>query len=88
MHCFSHHVDEPADDSTYMICGECGHVYQTAGELRREYRRARWAIHKVDRRAGIQHPAFRPLPTWLVLVEIWTIRAKKIFSCQHCTHDF
>jgi hypothetical protein len=33
MHCYWHHVDEPAAGA-YKACGECGHVYRTAGELR------------------------------------------------------
>ncbi|GAA4439665.1 hypothetical protein [Phytohabitans houttuyneae] len=37
-HCFSCQRDEPAVRA-YVVCGECGHVYRTARELRRACRR-------------------------------------------------
>jgi hypothetical protein len=36
MHCYRHHVDEPAEGA-YKTCGECGHVYRTEADLRREW---------------------------------------------------
>lgn len=32
-HCWTHHVDEPTTDSTYRVCGECLHVFETAQDL-------------------------------------------------------
>jgi hypothetical protein len=33
MHCYMHHVDEPSTGA-FRVCGECGHVYRTAEDLR------------------------------------------------------
>ncbi len=76
-HCFWHHVDEPSRPGDYLVCGECFHVYRTAGELRRAYRREFW---RVSRRFG---------DAWVLRVwRVLTIRAKKIYFCQFCIHDF
>lgn len=74
VHCYSHHVDEPTD-KVYIACGECYHVYRTAGELRRAYRRASWQISKTE-------------PLLKRLRRILTIRVRDIYFCQHCIHDF
>lgn len=74
VHCYSHHVDEPGPG--YIVCGECGHLYRTARELRRAYRRASLAIPDYD------------VPRWRILWRAWTIRASSIFFCQECIHDF
>lgn len=76
-HCHWHHVDEPAIEPFYIWCGECGHVYRSARELRREYRRQFWGI---SRRFGD--------PLWLRLWRVLSIRASKIYFCQFCIHDF
>lgn len=74
MHCYSCGVDEP--DGGYITCGECFHVYRTAGELRRAYRRRALSLPVYD------------VPRWRIWRHALTIRAKKIYFCQHCTHDF
>ncbi len=35
-HCWTHDVDEP-DEGAYRRCLECGHVYQTAEDLQRQW---------------------------------------------------
>jgi hypothetical protein len=79
-HCYSHMVDEPG--SGYLLCGECGHLYRTKGELRRAYRREFLRINS--------HGWFgmERLPRWKVWWKILTIREKDIYFCQHCIHDF
>lgn len=73
-HCHWHHVDEAADG--YKICPECLHTWTSKRELRREYRRQVLRI-----------PALG-VPWWRILWSAWTIRAEKIYFCQHCIHDF
>lgn len=76
MHCYSHHVDEPGDGA-YIWCFECGHVYRTAGDLRRAYRRQYWETSK----------HFGD-PVWRRLWRVAAIRVKNIHFCQECIHDF
>lgn len=73
-HCYSHNVDEPGDG--YIRCFECGHLYRTAGELRRAYRRE------------VMHVPSLGIPRWRVLVKAATVRASRVFFCQECIHDF
>lgn len=74
LHCYSCHVDEPAEPS-FLICGECGHVYRTARELRRAYRR-QLVLTKMF---GV--------PWRSIIARALTARARRILFCQHCTHD-
>lgn len=72
-HCHWHNVDEPGDG--YILCPECGHLYRTARELRRAYRRQ------------VLRPGFSVPLLW----RLWralTIRASRITFCQECIHDF
>lgn len=75
VHCHVHHVDEP-DAGAYRVCGECGHVYATARDLRRAYRRA----------------VLRHIPGGVRRWRLWwraaTVRASRVSFCQHCAHDF
>lgn len=32
-HCYSHNIDEPFGPNSYRVCGECGHVFDTAEDL-------------------------------------------------------
>lgn len=75
-HCHWHSVDEPG--TGYILCGECGHLYRTASELRRAYRR------EVMR--GPRY--FSGPPWWCRAWRALTIRASKIYFCQECIHDF
>lgn len=74
VHCYSHMVDE--EGSAYIGCYECGHLYRTAGALRRAYRR------EVLRLPG------HGIPFWWRLWRALTIRASQITFCQQCIHDF
>jgi hypothetical protein len=85
-HCHWCNVDEPGEG--YIVCPECFHLYRTAGELRREYRRQRWKLHRRWLARERRGTAFAPEPTWKVVWAIITVRAKKITFCQHCIHDF
>lgn len=78
-HCYSCHVDEHF--TGYITCPECFHTYRTAGELRRAYRRELIHLHRT--RPGFEDPSW-----WQVLWKAATIRAKNIYFCQHCIHDF
>lgn len=73
VHCSIHDIDEVRRG--YRWCIECGHVYWTARELRRLYRRSYW---RVDAEA----------PLWLRLWTVVSVRASRIGFCQYCPHDF
>jgi hypothetical protein len=84
-HCFFHDVDEDPIGA-HIVCFECGHVYRTAGQLRRDYRRGYWDT--TGRGAKLfGEKGFGPS----LAARLWrmlTVRAKDIFFCQECTHDF
>jgi hypothetical protein len=71
----------------YRICGECFEVW-TKHTLRKAYRREVWRILKNP----LPAPFETPRPTlWSDIRALWkayTIRAKNIFFCQECIHDF
>lgn len=77
VHCHIHHVDEP-DEGAYIFCFECGHVYRTARDLRRAYRRE---YRRTTVRWGKE-------PLWRRVWTLMTVRAKRIDFCQECTHSF
>jgi hypothetical protein len=74
VHCHVHHVDEDGTGA-YRACAECGHVYRTARELRRTWRRKFWEMSD-------------DLPLWRRVRRALTVRASRIDFCQHCVHDF
>jgi hypothetical protein len=84
-HCWFHHVAEHSK-SAYIMCFECGHVW-TKRALRKAYRRG-----VTHRSQWEQRPWFRSndfAPSWArVLWKAATIRAKNIYFCQLCIHDF
>lgn len=81
MHCHWHNVDEPGPG--YIGCGECGHLYRTAGQLRRAYRRVIWQMWRYDAQPGARLPWL-----WRTLWRAATVRARRISFCQECIHDF
>jgi len=81
-HCYSCNLDEPLEGGYYILCGECFHVYYTKAELRRAYRRVYWRTHRWAPFGG------PPTPMWRILWRVLTVRAKDIYFCQECTHDF
>lgn len=74
IHCHWHGVDEPG--TGYIGCPECGHLYRTAGELRRAYRRQVLSMPRYD------------VPRWRIRWAALTVRASRIGFCQECIHDF
>lgn len=80
VHCYSCNEDE--DGYAYIICRECGHRYRSAGELRRVYRRQ---FLRTSRQSWFD---MKPPPRWRVWWIAVTIRARNIYFCQHCIHDF
>lgn len=76
--CWSCNRREPITRRPYQVCLECGHVYQTAGDLRRAYRREFWN--------GWRH--WGGEPWWRLAWRLLTARASRIYFCQECTHDF
>lgn len=84
IHCHWHNVDEPGPG--YLGCFECGHLYRTAGDLRRRYRQ--------QLRDMIPPPALRwgRLQLWwfhwLPQLWPWWPRIQRIYFCQECAHDF
>jgi hypothetical protein len=73
-HCYCHNVDEPG--TGYIRCLECGHLYRTARDLRRAYRRASLAM-----------PAYG-VPWRRIIARAILIRARNINFCLECIHDF
>jgi hypothetical protein len=84
IHCYVHNVDEPGPG--YLGCGECFHLYRTVGELRRAYRATMWRATRGDLwlfMGDAWHWSW-----WRFLWHLLTVRAGKIYSCPHCSHDF
>jgi len=75
-HCYFHHEDEPLVPGSiyYIVCGECMHLYRTAGELERAY------VENMPQPGpdanGFVWPEIRPQP------------AEEIFFCPYCAHNF
>lgn len=92
VHCHSHGIDEAGDG--YIGCYECGHLYRTAGELRRAYRRKAAEIALSDLRnphhwaRTVGTPLATRLAAVASLVRLPFIRAGRIGFCQECIHDF
>jgi hypothetical protein len=65
----------------WQYCLECGQVYPTARSLRKAYRQQFWSATGLS----TYHPR---MPLVRRLWRVVTIRAKRIYFCQECTHDF
>jgi len=75
-HCSWHNIDEPQQPGDYRTCGECGHIYRTARDLRWAYRRDAWRM------------AYG-YGDWLTyMLAALTVRASRILCCVYCGHDF
>lgn len=73
--CWIHYRNEPVTRRTYIVCFECGHSW-TRRKLRQEWRRGYLSV----RLEGESR-----LSSWRsVLLK----RAKDIFFCPGCLHDF
>jgi hypothetical protein len=85
-HCWTHNVDEMRIGKPYLVCGECGHVFQTARALRKARRATMRSIYLGELRHA---RTWRSL--WLGLrgtLSLYTRRADKIYHCPLCAHDF
>jgi hypothetical protein len=84
--CWSHNVDEMRIGTPYIVCGECGHVYQSARALRKARRATMRGIY-----LGSLRHANDWMPFWQSIrgaVSLYTRRAKRIYHCPLCAHDF
>ena len=93
LHCFWHDVDEMPQPRGHRRCFECKHLFRTAGELRRTFRRK---IICEDRRLW-QLPwigdwwsklSVLPPPWWWAAWRCVTLRVRDIYFCPWCVHDF
>ena len=82
-HCAWHGIDEPEQPGDYQTCGECGHIYRTAGELRRAHLRSVW---QYVRRPGPL--SGRPRDRWGYLVRAIRLPVRDQCFCPLCGHDF
>lgn len=83
-HCYSCNEDEYG--SGYVLCLECGHIWRTARDLRRAYRRQYWRASKpLTLMGAVEFPG---IPWWFRAWHVVTVRADKITFCQLCIHDF
>lgn len=95
-HCWAHNVDEYVGTGpVYQACIECGHLYRSKRELRRAYLRVHWQFFTAawrDRHMRESYPTeLRDPPLAELAHWVWralTVRASKIYFCQHCIHDF
>lgn len=76
-HCCIHHIDEGWDETSYLWCMECGHVYQTEQELVDAYNRK---VSEMNREMGVFFSYGTPLA--------FVSSAEDIHFCQYCLHDF
>lgn len=88
-HCHWHNVDESAAGA-YIWCFECGHVYQTKRALRWAYRRKYVSLFPQWWGWGLPWFFNRGFGTkWQLLRGLVGVpRAKNIYFCQECSHDF
>lgn len=80
-HCFYHHLDEgtPPGQEPYRVCGECGHVYPTEGQLADDFNGQQDKLFRQAEANG-REPRDTEPPEPLT--------ADRIFSCAWCGHDF
>lgn len=78
--CLVHGVTEP-DEGAWLVCFECGHVYRTPRDLRRDYRREYWRVASME-------GAYPAIPLRWRLWRAATVRASRVTFCPHCIHDF
>lgn len=84
VHCHYHGRDEPG--SGWQICLECGHLFATADDLVREFRKMIWDGIKFD---GIRWRSDgMNVSTWHQLKVMWKVKASSILFCPFCAHDF
>lgn len=84
-HCYSCNIDEPVPQGSraYLVCVECGHVYWRARDLRRLHRRS---VKQGVRDARLFATDFEL--SWWGWLRVYLRRARRIWSCPLCGHDF
>lgn len=95
-HCFAHNVDEIPIGKPYRYCGECFHLFQTAHALKRDRRRVMRPIYLAELWELIRHPrtysstGIRQQVSFVArsITNLFTRRARNIYVCPHCAHDF
>ncbi len=75
-HCFFHPNERAPREGDYLVCFECGHVYETADDLRREEASA---LNDLNR--------FLEL-TPRHVVDPAKVDLSTVHSCPLCTHDW
>jgi len=81
-HCSWHNIDEPEQPGDHRTCGECGHIYRTARDLRWAYIRSVWQ----DVRRPSPHFDLRD--RWEYLIGAVRRPAADQYFCPLCGHDF
>jgi heterodisulfide reductase subunit B len=71
--CAIHEADEEMVEEPYMVCFECGHVFNEAEDLVKAYEEMVEDLKKRDNEGGHFMPKYE---------------AARIFFCPHCLHDF
>lgn len=71
--CYSHNQIEVPGDATYLVCGECFHVYETAEDLEAA---DVWAEKQTEKYLLPGETIGPPRV------------AAAIFACPYCGHDF
>lgn len=77
--CWSHNVNEPANEETYRICFECNHVFQTEDDLVNAHN-AKVEEMRMDGPGGDFE--------WEVAYIPLAQRGSDIHCCPFCIHDF
>ena len=77
-HCHVHQIDEPDSGDVYRMCGECGHVFVTETDLRRDDLRQRERAWQAGLTGQLGEYGVAPVAR----------PADEIDSCPHCTHSF
>lgn len=87
-YCNVHHRKETVYSVPYVVCFECGHVYEDEQDLCRRYRQlAKLSPPKL----ALRSDDFDRMNVWRWLRWHWkvmTITGEKIQFCQECLHDF
>lgn len=80
---------EPIVGDVYRVCLECGHVYNTAKELKKAYRKnnsCSWKELRCMKRE--LNMTLMDCVKDKLSIKKFIIPADEIFFCQYCIHDF
>lgn len=79
-YCWYHHALEPMTATTYRVCGECFHVFETAQELVDAHNVVIDQINNEPRERGYKSMNLAARKT------VETVHL--IYACPFCVHDF